>query len=473
MGIISRLFSRNKNNHTEALEDLPVETVTSQRSVDTEHPAFFLPDESLLIPPFNLTNYLDLYLTDALSKALIDSDTNLVVSPLQCTSENDELCEFIDGFHRRIDIDNVTWQLVRDANLYGFGLAEIVGNGSTLLNSSMILGLKRLDPRFVMIQKDRRGHYRFFRQRPGLLQNAYFGTSFQQRMSFPLSYDTPLDPQSIVFVQNWSPLTSYGHSMLQSLKSRLQERNKLIDAAVLAARNHSNPVLHLHYKIDPELPHDLSDVNKVKKSMRAQVALIDKGESRWLISSGRGEFISSTIGHSSLPDITNLLDRLTQEIIVAAGHSPSSLGFTSGATRGVNTFEASSRQTINTISTKQRNLVTQLQNKLYRILPLIESDCPDGEIIVKMQEPTSESMKERLEAQSIQINNSILAGKAGLLSGNKAARELGYESLEDEDKWDAITTPTLDRVNTNDPNKNQAIRSAIDSTTKGNNPNGT
>lgn len=457
--------------YTEALEDLPADTTTSQKSFDTEHPAFFLPDEHILIPPFNLTAYLDLYLTDALSKALIDSDTNLTVSPLECVSESDDLSKYIDEFHRRIDLESMTWQLSRDASLFGFAICEIVGNAPSLLKSTRILGLKRLDPRFILIQKDQRGHFRFFRQRPGLLQGSLSTANFQSRTGFPISYDTPLDPQSIIFVQNWSPLTSYGHSMLQSVKARLEQRQKLIDSAVQAFRNHSNPINHLHYKVDPELPHDENEVNKQRKSLRQQVVRIDKGESRWLISGGRGEYVSNTIGHTTLPDVTSLLDRITAEIVIAAGHSPSQLGFSIG-NRGVNQNDPSAKQTINTILTKQRNLTTQLQNKLYAILPLIESETPGGEIIVKMQEPTAESTKERLEAQAIELNNVILEGKAGLISGQDAARKLGFQDLADDEKWEALTEPILARTNPNDPNQQQQTRAAVNATGKGNNPAG-
>jgi len=468
--LLSRIFGKRKSPElTEALEDLPADTITSQKSVGTENPAFFLPQDKIIIPPFDLIEYLNLYLTNSLAKSLIDATTNLVVSPIECISESDDLCKYIDDFNRRIELDSMVLQLTRDMNIFGYGLCEVVGNAPSLLDSTEVLGLKLLDPRFILIQVDQRGHYKFFRQRPGLLRNA-LSVANVQNTSFPLSFDRPLDPMSIIFVRNHSPLTTYGHSLLQSLKERLTQRDALIDASVLAARNHANAVLLLQYLVDPQIPEDAKEVNKQTRAMRKQVLNVDKGKSRWLVAGGYSEWRTSLLGHSTIPDSTPLLDRLTTDIIVSANLSPSQMGFSMG-TRGVNQNDPSARMTINSIVTKQRNLVQQLQNKLYRILPLIEP-VPSGEIIVRMQEPTAETAKAKAEEQTIKINNVILQGKSGLLSGRNAARELGYADLEDQEKWDAMTEPQMDQVNPNDPNNNQAVKAAIDSTTKGNNPSG-
>lgn len=468
----SRLFTGRSKPETfnEALEDLPASTTTSQKAIDTERPSLFYNDQQLIIPPFDLTKYLDLYLTDSLSKALVDSDTNLVVSPLQCKSDDEQLCEYIDEFHKRIDMLSIVWQLQRDVALFGFGVAEIVGNAKTLKSSSEILGVKRLDPRFIIIQKDQRGHYRFFRQRPSFLQSLS-AVAPATNTGYPFTLDIPLDPQSIIFVQNWSPLTSYGHSLLQSIKKRLVQRNEIIDAAVEAAKNHANPVNHLHFAFPPELKEITSEAEAVKRSIRTQLKNIDKGKTRWLVSAGQGDYTLNTIGNSNLPDITQLYDRITQEIIIAAGHSPVSLGFHLGK-NSARENENSGKQTINTIITKQRNLVAQLQAKLYTILPFIEQAIPSGEITVEMEEPTEETLKAKLEAQAIELNNVILMGKAGIVSGENAARKLGFDDLDDSEKWNKLTEPVMDRVNENDPNQNQAVKSAIASTNKGNNPSG-
>lgn len=288
-----------------------------------------------------------------------------------------------------------------------------------------------------------------------------------------MSFDRPLDPQSIIFVQNWSPLTSYGHSLLQSCKARLTQRNELINAAVMAAKNHANPICMLMHELPAEMVVDDKLTRNERRSLKEQAKLVDNGQSRWVVGVGHGKYTIATVGHTALPNSTDLLDRLTQDIITSCGLSPSSMGMHLGSGKGVTTFNSSNQMTINTIVTKQRNLIQQLQLKLYSILPLIETATPPGEICIKMQEPTAESVKEKYEAESIKIDNAIMLGKAGVISGETAAHELGYDELEDNDKWQKMTEPQLAPENPNDPNTQQQKRAAITNAKKpGNNPAG-
>ena len=163
MGFLNRLtklFTR------ESLDQLSAAVGTSQNAFDTEQRNFLLPSVGL-IPPFNLTEYLSLYLSDDLAHAVIDADTELTSSPIECVSDDDALCDAVNEFNRRIDLDSITRQIIQDVNISGFALFEIVGNGSSLLDSTQILGLHRLDPRFLIIQKTKQGRFEFFRQRPG------------------------------------------------------------------------------------------------------------------------------------------------------------------------------------------------------------------------------------------------------------------------------------------------------------------
>lgn len=457
--------------YTEAvLEDLPNTQSTSQKAFDTEHAAFFLPAHKLLIPPYPLSDFLTLYETDPLAKSLIDADTNLTISPVECVSESDELCEFINDFNERINLESVLWDIARDVGLYGFSAHEIVGNAPSLLDSNKILGLKRLDPRFLIVQKNQKGRFVVFLQRPG------FGSqSFNQ--AFPaglgLSFENRLDPESILFVSSSSPRTTYGHPLLQSLKSRLTERNKLITATVNAARAHSNPVNFLSWITD--LPVDSSETVKQLSLIKKATEKIDKDQTRWLVAAGGqgSEYQSHTLGHNNVPDLTPLIDSLTQDIISSAGLSASALGYNL-STKGVTSFDSSSRQTIANVITKQRRLVSQLNTKLYRLLPLIESDTPSGEIVVKMQEPDLVSQKEKEEQNTIAINNAILKGKAGVLSGQGVATELGHKSLADEKRFNDFISQQQGQENPNDPNAVQQKRAAILSKGKdpSNNPTG-
>ncbi len=364
-------------------EDLPSTTVTSQKAFDTEHSAFFLPAEKLIIPPYALSDFLKLYETDPLAKSLIDSDTNLVVSPVECVSESDELCEYVNDFNRRIDLESVLWDAARDVALYGFSAHEIVGDGTSLLDSSKILGLKRLDPRFLIVLKDLAGRHIVYLQRPGFGSQS-FNTTFPAGLG--LSFEKRLDPETILYVASSSPRTTYGHPLLQSLKGRLTERNALITAGVQAAKNHANPINFLSWVT--ELPVDSPETLKQLSLIKKATEKIDKDASRWLVAAGGqgSQYDSSTLGHNAVPDLTPLIDSLTQDIISSAGLSSSALGYNLGS-KGVKTFDSSSRQTIANVIVKQRRLVSQLNTKLYKLLPLIESDTPSGEIIVRMQEP--------------------------------------------------------------------------------------
>lgn len=452
------------------LEDLPSTTVTSQQSFDTEHSAFFQPREKLIIPPYPLSDFLKLYETDPLAKSLIDADTNLVVSPVECVSESDELCEYVNDFNRRIDLDSVLWDAARDIALYGFSAHEIIGDGSSLLDSSKILGLKRLDPRFLIVLKDSKGRHVVYLQRPGFGSQS-FNTTFPAGLG--LSFERRLDPESILYVASSSPRTNYGHPLLQSLKDRLAERNKLITATVLAARAHSNPVNFLSWITD--LPVDASETTKQLDLIRKATKKIDEDQTRWLVAAGGqgSEYQSNTLGHNSVPDLTPLIDSLTQDIIASAGLSASALGYNL-STKGVTTFDSSSRQTIANVIVKQRRLVSQLNTKLYRLLPLIESATPSGEIVVRMEEPDLTSLKEKEETNTIAINNSILKARAGIISGQGVATELGHKSLADQDRFNDFIQQDQGQENPNDPNDVQQQRSAILSKGRdpGNNPTG-
>ncbi len=452
------------------LEDLPSTTVTSQQSFDTEHSSFFLPAERLLIPPYPLQAFLTLYEDDPLAKALVDASTNLVVSPLECISESDDLCEYVNEFNLRIDLESVLWDAARDVALYGFAALEIVGDGSTLLDSSKILGLKRLDPRFLIVKSNRQGRKVVYLQRPGFGSQT-LSTSFPAGLG--LSFENPLDPASILFFSNSSPRTTYGHPLLKSCQGRLAKRNLLIDAAVQAGINHANPVNFLSWITD--LAIDSPETTKQLKLIKAATKKLDEDKSRWLVAAGGqgSDYRSQVLGHPSVPDLTPLIDSLTQDIIASTGLSSSGLGYHT-ASKGVQKEDPASRQTIGAIVVKQRRLVSQLQNKLYKLLPIIESDTPSGEIIVRMQEPDLVSQKTKQEENTIAINNAILKGRSGILSGQGVAVELGHKDLADPQRFAQFIEQPQGQENPNDPNQDQQKRKAILSQGKepGNNPSG-
>lgn len=448
---------------SESVDSLPPTIAGSQKSVETEAARYLLPSFGLL-PPFDLSEYLDYYITDSLAKALVDADVNLTVSEFELQSEDDAVNEYLEDFHKRIDIDRVIWEIVRDVSLFGFATYEIIGNAPTLQTSTEVIAVKRIDPRYILIQKNRLGRIEFFRQRP---QFSPIGTSLSPLL------DIPLDPESVIYVQSLSPLTCYGQSILQSLKLRLGQRNELIDAAVAAHKNHANAVNWLKYLADPNREEVKQEIQEQIAAMKSATDAIDEEGSRWLLSGGSGTYEYTRLGVETLPDAAPLIQALTNEIIVAAGFHPSL--FT-----GEPKSPEASRYTVNSIITRQRNVMSQISAKLYSILPFVESDCPadSGEdIAVQMLPPDETTLKERLEAEAIRINNVGLKVKMGVISLDAGARELGYEKWEDEDKGEQWADAGAGEVNPNDPNSVQQTRASIDSMNKGrspsNNPSGT
>lgn len=458
IGFLKRLFTKR-----ESLDDLPPIQAGSQQAIDTEARNFILPSLGIL-PPYNLQNYLDLYLTDDLAHGIVDADTDLTSSPLECLSESDELCSYLTEFHRRINLDRWLEQVIQDLDIYGFHVSEIVGNGSSLLDSTEILGLFRIDPRFVLIQKTLKGRFEYFRQRPGFTQTG--GST-----AFP-AFEQRLDAQSIVYVRSTNPLTSYGLSMLQPITAALDKRSRLIQASVTAHENHSSPIIHLHYQDDPQRPENVDEIRVQKEALKTATETIDENKSRWLVSAGRGSYQSEALGHSTLPNSQALIDYLTASCIISAGLSPPGLGFILG--KGVTSFESSSQQSITNIIAKQRSITAAL-SKLYRVLRLVEK-VPEGEIIVRMEPPTSETLKEKWEAQSILVNYVDRLLRMGIVSPEQAARELGYLSVHDEQRLNDFISGQGQEPNENDPNDNQAIDAATRALSKGrdagNNPTG-
>ena len=209
--------------------------------------------------------------------------------------------------------------------------------------------------------------------------------------------------------------------------------------------------------------------------LKAAAKKIDEGQSRWLVGAGGqgSEYHTATLGHSSTPDLTGLIDTLTAEIITSCGQTASSLGYTLRS-KGASKEESNNKQTISNIENKQRRLVSALNSKLYRLLPLIESETPSGTIIVRMERPDLSSVKEAEETQILKINNAILQARAGIISSQTVATSLGHKSIADEERFTHFISQEQGEENPNDPNKQQQARIKIlgKGRTAGNNPTG-
>lgn len=433
----------------------------SQRSLETEQQRFLLGSFGLQ-HPFNLNDYLTLYVEDNLAKAIVDADVNLTVSEFVYGCENDNANEYLEDFNNRVDMDRVIWEQVRDTSLYGFGISEIVGNGSTLRNSTEVIAIKRIDPRYIVIQKDRRGRIQFFRQRPS--------ATFPVPNASPF-LDVELDPESIIYTHSLSPLTSYGQSILQSLQTRLAQRNDLIDAHIKALQRNASPIYWLRYQGSKEGGETQTEMNEHVAAMKAATDEFEAQKNRFINSAGMGEYSGETLGAGQIPDSAQLLRDLTQEIISSAGFSPDCFGLGAGSknVEGV-------RYTTNSIAAKQNLIMRAFAATLYSRLPFIESACPGttGEDLrVSMMEPTQESLKEGLEAEAIRINNVGLKLKMGVIGPDQAARELDYQAVFDKELTDQFAQSLSGETNGNDPNQQQQVNKSLNrGGAPGNNPTG-
>jgi hypothetical protein len=444
----------------ESVDSLPPTIAGSQKSVETEQvlPMFLRPQFGIQ-HPFRLNDYARLYIEDSLSKAIVDADVNLTVSEFEFLSEDDATNEYLKDFAHRIDLERVAWEAYRDQSLYGFACGEIIGDGATLQTSTKILAVKRLDPRYIFIQKDKKGRIDHFIQRWNLITPSVG------------LLDNRFDPQTIFYNHSLSPITSYGQSLLQSIKGRLQQRNDLIAALVKANIDHANVIHWLQYLGDKEREEVQAENDRQIAAMGKATKDIDENLTKWLLSAGIGGYHHEVIGgNNELPDSSNLLRELTRDIISSAGFGPSIFG----VTEGKSSDQEQSRYTTNSILTKQKLFMSQLHAKLFSILPFVESECPAqraDDIKVTMKPPTQQSIKEMLESEAIKINNIGLKLRMGAIGADQAARELNYFSWENEGMLEKFLQGNTDKgVNPNDPNQTQQVKASLNSLNSGKSP---
>lgn len=439
----------------ESVDSLPAKALGSQKALDTEQQSYLLPTFGLL-HPFNLTEYLRLYVEDSLSFALVQANTNLTVSPFLFESDDDDVNEWMQEFHHRLDMDRVIWEICRDVALFGFAMFEIIGNGTSLDASDRIVAIRRLDPRYMFIQKNRFGRIERFIQRP--LTTAY-------SQQFNGVFGQNFEPESIIYIHSLSPLSSYGQSILQALKARLELRNSLFDSTITAHEKFANAIDWFIYKAHPEREEIKDEIERQLEAFDAMISDLESNKSRYAYSGGLGDFEHRRVGAESLPDASKILEQLTADIVTSAGFHPSAFGIGDSEAD----IEAS-RFTVNNILVWQSNVISQLHAKLYSILPFIESECPadsGDDIKVRMEPPTEQTMKEGLEAETIRINNVILKVQRGIITPQKGAMELGYDDWDDEEKMQDQSAVI---PNENDPNAQQQVRAGIKSLNKGKSP---
>jgi hypothetical protein len=450
---------------SDAIED---ESEGSQKSFDAQAPRWYY-GQYHVIHPFPLNYAFRLYQRDALAYYIAEQITMYVTAPVRVVAENEELQQYIERRNRELQIDRIVEELARDDVIAGFAGQEIVGDGSTLASSNEILGLSRIDPRTLYVEKTPRGRVRFYRQRP---TGSYGGGL--------LTLEAELDPATVCYCSTFYPGV-YGVSTYQPTRRRYHERQKLLNAALKSAENFACYFRHWHYQVDPTRPEDREDVKDQRKLMMRQVRAARKKNIPDIFSAGTGDYKPSIIGPATVPDISKQIELVTRDIICASGLSPATFGFDTSSS------QASAKQVVNNIVARQQRIMRALQ-KLYELIPVIEPACPSGEFACSLEEPTLESLKEKAERFATEITNALLLGKSGGYTAQQAASALGLLNWADEDKWDQYTSnpelssfgvrSTAPGVNPNDPNQQQQrVAAANQSRLRGNrvsnNPAGT
>lgn len=453
----------------ESVDTLPPSVTGSQKAFETEQARYLMPNFGLL-HAFNLSDYLEMYVEDSLASAIVNATTDLIYSPLEFVSEKDEVNTWLAEWARKVDLDRLAYEVVRDVRLYGFSTSEIIGDGSDLYSSSEVIAIKRLDPRYIFLKRNLWGRLELVRQMPAFIMNASrINTVAGASLSPMLTRD--LEPDTVVYCHSLSPFTSYGMSVLQPLRSRLRDRNRLIAAQVNAFEKHSNSVHWLRYRSDGEREEIQSEIDKQVLALKNCTTGVDKNGTRWIISGGTGEYEHELVGLNSVPDAAPLLQILTNDIINSAGFNPETF---SGDGKSETT-----KFSVDYIVTQQRAIMSQLHACLFARLPFIERDCPADsaeDIKVQFVAPDETTLKERLEAEAIKINNVSLKLKMGAIDLDCGAKELGYSQWANEELGRNFANSAQNEVNANDPNSVQRTRASIDAANNGrdggNNPTG-
>lgn len=441
----------------ESIDTLPRSLFTSQQSIETEqYQNLWMRPQWGILHQFNLQEYTRLYLFDAFSKAVVDCDVNLTVSPLVFESSNSDVNSWMEDWCRKLDMGRVVWELQRDVSLYGFAIAEMLGDAGTLQSSNEIVAIKRVDPRFIFIQKDMKGRIEKYHQR--------WSHGSGQMTSGLL--DTELDPYSIIYIHSLSCVTSYGQSILQSLKTRLQNRAELIEATTLAHKKHANAINHYHYATPPDREELKAEIQTQQSELHKTLDAIYKQHGTDLITGGVGQWEYQRIGPNELPDATNIIKEITNEIIIGAGYSPQMLGL--GQDQKSN---ESVRYSVNSIITRQQNLMAQLHAHLFSKLPFLVADCPadtGDDIRVSMESPTAEQASEMAQAESVRITNIGMKLRMGVIDEDDAAQEMGYEQWKNKGQLEKFLEGNNGDINQRDPNALQQTRKSIDTLGNGN-----
>ena len=63
---------------------------------------------------------------DDLAYTIAMTDAYLTTSPIDCTSDSDALCDAVNEFNRRIDLEFDIFKMILDMDVFGFAAFELL-----------------------------------------------------------------------------------------------------------------------------------------------------------------------------------------------------------------------------------------------------------------------------------------------------------------------------------------------------------
>ena len=408
MGLFDRLFARNAKPQ-------PVSGKGSQKTYDLEGVRNLTPLWGIQHPQ-DLTSYRNYYLEHFLARRIVNALTRLTLSDIKTASEDADLDKMVSEFNRGIGLREVLASMLCQLFCYGSTYAEIVYDSEQ--NPTDVVKIHTCDSRSMRIDLDPLGNVRSFVQLP-----SFFGIKGSGE---PIH----IPPESMIFLR-YSPLgdSIYGSSILQPIVEQLKQSSALLIAMVKSAlRAVQISDLYSYQAAEGE------NTDEVAQAVNTFIGAIDEAEpGDPLVFGGSGEMRRQSPAQNNPSPLSKELEAVLSAAVSGAELTAQACGLDFGSSVSSN---AEARIVmLGMIESVQSQITEQLNLKLYR--PLSDIWNTD-EIYVQMSSPILLSEKERAEKETIDLNNSGLKAKMGVVNGQQLAQELGYDELADEtrfEKW--------------------------------------
>lgn len=397
-------------------------SIGSQKSFD--HEASLLVPSLHIIPPFDRDALQVQYITRSLPRILVDSLTHLTLSEILLESENSDSIGWWEDFNDDISLPTVLEELVHATNLFGAGVAEAVGDSSSLVTSSKLDGIKVLYSPITYLVRNPQGRVQAIKMMPG--RGTFSGIPGAQVL---------LQPDTILYLNNHSAQTLYGMPVLLSCLTDLNRLESVLNCQVKAAVAHGKPLEFVHFKPTEDKTKTLGVemAKQIEASLRKQTVQAKLSDTTgYVFSAGDGDVRLTTSGVTSLPDITKTVESLISLICSSASISAAMIGFQFA--KEIST-EAAMQSVANSIRHRQRRVEDVINKQLYPLVKLIYADAPRGDPPkFKLKEVTLQSQIDITQSYAVELNNQDRLYRMGVTDEKTLARNLGYKSIADPDR---------------------------------------